>query len=76
MIFVDAVYKFWTERNFNPTGFDSECKKWVLLLLQLVNVTEDDSHIYLEVFLVKSNHKVVVKYQKEIREQVSAGQTA
>ena len=71
--FVDTLYKFCTEHQFNPDGFHPECKKWVLLLLQLVDVTGDDHpEVHLQRFLNKSTHTVVVKkYREDIINHVS-----
>ena len=69
--FVDTLYRFCTKHNFNPLVFDPEYKKWVLLLLQLVDVTGDKPHIHLERFLGKSTHGVVKKYRDDIIEYVS-----
>ena len=69
--FVDILYRFCTKHNFNPVVFDPECNKWVLLLLQLVDVTRDNSHVHLERFLGKSTHTVVQQYQDDIIKYVS-----
>lgn len=77
LTFVDTLYQFWTEHKFNPHMLDFECKTWVLLLLQLVDVTGDDPCTYLKMFLSKSTRTVVVKkYQHEIMDCVSVGETA
>jgi len=74
---VDTLYKFWTERYFNPYMLDFECKTWVLLLVQLVDVTGDDPCTYFKMFLSKSTQTVVVKkYKDEIIRCVSAREAA
>ena len=70
--FVDELYKFWTEQSFESQIFDPECKKWVLLLLQLVDVTKDHSEEHLQSFLGKSTLAVVKKYRDDITKHVSA----
>ena len=69
--FVDTLYKFCTEHHFKT---DFECEKWVLLLLQLVDVTGDDHpEVHLRSFLSMSTHSVVVKkYREDIIKHVSA----
>ena len=76
LTFVDTVYKFCTERKFNPQMFDSECKKWLLLLLQLVDFTEDNPDLYLQAFLGSSTHTVVKWYRADIIKLVSTSETA
>ena len=72
--FVDTFYKFCTKHQFNTDGFHPECKKWVLLLLQLVDVTGDDHpEVHLRSFLSMSTHSVVVKkYREDIIKHVSS----
>ena len=70
--FVDDLYKFWTEHSFKSEVFDPECKKWVLLLVQLVDVTKDHSEVHLQSFLGKSTLMVVKKYRDDITKHVSA----
>ena len=71
--FVDTVYNFCKVHSFNCQLRDSECKKWVMLLLRLVDVTGDDPCTNLKIFLGKSTHTVVVKeYRQDIIKHVSA----
>ena len=70
LTFVDTVYKFCTEHKFNPQMFGLECKKWFLLLLQLVDFTEDNPHIPLKAFLNSSTH-IVKWYRADIIKRVS-----
>ena len=69
--FVEELYKFWTEHSFKSQLFDPECKKWVLLLLQLVDVTKTHPEVYLQNFLGKSTLMVVKKYRDDITKHVS-----
>ena len=69
--FVDGLDKFWTEHSFDSQVFDPECMKWVLLLLQLVDVTKDHAEVHLQDFLGKSTLMVVKKYQDDIIKHVS-----
>ena len=71
LIFVDTVYKFCTEHKFNPQIFDPECKKWLLLLLQLVDFTTENPHIVLEAFLSNSTLAAVKWYGADIIKLVS-----
>ena len=71
LIFVDTVYKFCTGHNFNPQMFDPECKKWLLLLLQLVDFTTENPHVVLEAFLGISTLTVVKWYRADIIKLVS-----
>ena len=70
--FVDDLYKFWTEHSFKSQIFDPECKWWVLLLLQLVDVTKERPEVHLQSFLGKPTLGVVKKYQADITKHVSA----
>ena len=70
--FVNELNKFWTEHKFKPQVFDPECKKWVLLLLELVDVTKDHPEVHLKSFLGKSTPAVVKKYRDDITKHVSA----
>ena len=73
--FVDTVYNFCKVHSFHNQLRDSECKKWVQLLLQLVDVTGDDPCTNLKIFLGKSTHTVVVKeYRDDIIKHVSAAE--
>ena len=72
LCFVDDLYKFWTEHSFKSEVFDPECMKWVLLLLQLVDVTKDHAEVHLQNFLDQSTLMVVKKYQDDITKHVSA----
>ena len=68
--FVDELYRFGTEHSFSPQKFEPECMKWVLLLLQLVDVTKDHAEVHLQSFLGKSTLVVVKKYQDAITKHV------
>ena len=70
--FVEELYKFWTVRSFKSEVFDPECMKWVLLLLQLVDVTKDHAEVHLQNFLGKHKIGVVKKYRDDITKHVSA----
>ena len=70
--FVDDLNKFWTEHSFDSQVFDPESKKWVLLLLWLVDVTEEHPEVHLQSFLGKSTLMVVKKYRDDITKHVSA----
>ena len=68
--FVDDVYKFWTGHSFDSQVFDPQCKSWVLLLLQLVDVTKEHPEVHLQSFLGKSTLGVVKKYRDDITKHV------
>ena len=70
--FVEELYKFWTKYGFKSQVFDPECKKWVLLLLQLVDVTKEHPEVHLQSFLGRSTLMVVKKYRADIIKHVSA----
>ena len=72
--FVDTLYKVWTKRKCNLQGFDTECKTWLLLLLQLVEVTGDHPDVLLQRFFLGKNEvaEVVKRYQDDIINHVSA----
>ena len=70
--FVDGLDKSWTEHSFDSQVFDPECKKWVLLLLRLVDVTKEHPEVHLQSFLGKSTLMVVKKYRDDITKHVSA----
>ena len=74
--FVDAVYNLCKANSFSSDLLDSECKKWVQLLLQLVDVTGDDPCTNLKVFLGKFTHTVVKEYRQDIIKHVSAKEIA
>ena len=65
---MDTLYTVWSKREFNQKIFDTECKKWINLLLQLVDVTEHQPHIHFQRFL--HGKTVVMKYQQYIIGQV------
>lgn len=67
--FLDTLYKLWTERKFNLEAFDCECKKWLFLLLHLVNITGDNLSLYLRRFLLGKTG-VVKKYRHDITKHV------
>ena len=67
--FLDTLYKLWTERKFSLQAFDPECIKWLLLLLQLVDVTGDNPAVYLRRFLL-GRTGVVKKYRQDITKYV------
>lgn len=67
--FLDTLYRLWTERKFSLQGFDHECIKWLLILLQLVYVTGDNPAIHLHGFLL-GRTGVVKKYQQDITKHV------
>ena len=67
--FLDTLYRLWTERKFSLQGFDPECIKWLLILLQLVYVTGDNPAIHLRRFLL-GRTGVVKKYQQDITKHV------
>lgn len=71
LTFMDTVYKFCTEHKFNPQMFGPECKKWFLLLLQLIDFTGDNPHIPLKAFFHSSTHIVVKWYRADIIKLVS-----
>ena len=72
--FVDTLYVICTTRNFDCEVLDFECKRWIRMLLELVDVTGDDSCALLERFFGKSTHTVTVKeYQDDIIKEVSVG---
>ena len=74
LAFVNMLHKFWTENKFNPQVFETECQKWVLLLLNLVDVTGDNPHIHFEIFLGKSSRTRAMKeYRADIVKRVSRG---
>ena len=60
----------WTERKFNLQGFDPECIKWLLLLLQLVDVTGDHPANHLRRFLLGKT-VVVKKHRHDITKHVN-----
>lgn len=68
--FLDALHKVWTERKFNLEGFDPECIKWLLLLLQQVDVTGDRPAFHLRRFLLGKT-VVVKKYRHDITKHVN-----
>ena len=68
---MDTLYTVWSKREFNMQIFDTECKKWIDLLLQLVDVT-GHPYIHLQRFL-HGKTGVVMKYQRYIIDHVRLG---
>lgn len=60
----------WTQRKCDPQAFDPECVKWLLLLLQLVDIAGDHPHTHFRQFILGKS-AVIKKYQREIRKYVS-----
>ena len=60
----------WTQRKFDSQEFDPECRKWLLLLLQLVDITGDNPHNHFHQFILGKS-AVVKKYRWEIKKYVS-----
>ena len=71
LIFVDTLCNFCMEYKFNPQIFDPECKKWLLLLLQLIDFTGDNPYIPLKAFLGGSTHTDVKCYRADSVKLVS-----
>ena len=69
---MDTLYTVWSKREFNQHIFDKECKKWINLLLQLVDVTGRQPHIHLQRFL-HGKTDVLMKYRQYIIDHVSLG---
>lgn len=72
--FVDCMNDVCIRRKVDPTLVESDSIKWVLLLLRLVNFTDDKVEIYLRQFLM-SRSKVLKsqKCRQEIKKYVSGG---
>lgn len=66
---MDTLYTVWSKREFNQKIFDKECKKWISLLLQLVDVTGHQPDIRLQRFL-QGKTGVLMKYRQYIIGQV------
>ena len=69
--FLDTLSDVWTQCKFDSQAFDPECTKWLLLLLQLVDVTGDNPHIHYRRFILAKTG-VVKKYRQEVKKHVSA----
>ena len=69
---MDTINSVCTHRKMDPTLVESECIKWVLLLLQLVDFTDGRAEAHLRQFLL-SRSKVLKskKCQTEVRKYVS-----
>ena len=71
---MNTLHKFWTDRKFDSQLFDAECKKWVLLLLKLVDITGDNAQFHFEIFLGKPLRTNAMKeYRDDIIKHVSWG---
>ena len=74
MAFVITLHKFWTDHQFDPQLFEAECKKWISLLLKLVDITGDNPQVHFEIFHGKSLHtNAMKKYRVDIIKHVSWG---
>ena len=69
LAFLQVVNQIWSHRSVRDgnlkTQFNSECQKWVLLLLQLIDVTGSQAETHLRVFIkgggVAKLHRDVIK---------------
>ena len=68
---MDTLYKNCTLDKCNCQLLEVECKQWVQLLLQLVDVGGDHSVVHLQRFLGSSTLAVVKKYRADIIKDVS-----
>ena len=69
---MDCMNEVCTRRKVDHTLVESDSIRWVLLLLHLVNFTDDKAELYLKPFLM--SHSKVLKSQKcriEIKKYVS-----
>ena len=69
---MDTLYTVWSKREFNQKIFDTDCKKWIDLLLQLVDVTGHQPDIHLQRFL-HGKTDVLMKYRQYIIGHVRLG---
>ena len=63
----------WTDRNITDSTLNSTMKgellKWLMLLMQLIDITKDDAHTHLKLFV--RGRRVAKEFQKEIIDHVS-----
>lgn len=74
LAFLQVVSQAWRHRGFSDGNlkkqFDSECEKWVLLLLQLIDVTDSQAKTHLDTFI--EGEGVTRMHQRIIKKTVSA----
>ena len=66
--FLDAMSALWDRRKFSDVAVDSECIKWLQLLLGLVDITGDHPDVHMKKFLGRTG--VVKRYRTTIVKQV------
>ena len=73
--FINAIDSVWTKRSVSDgnlkTQFKSECQKWVLLLLQLIDITKPEAVTHLHEFVRPKGKGVLKMYRQDINETVS-----
>lgn len=73
LAFLRVVNQIWDHRSVSDddlnTDFDVECKKWVLLLLRLIDITGSQAIRHLHVFI---KGEVTKPYRTTIKNTVSA----
>lgn len=73
LAFLHVVNQIWNDRSVSDedlkTKFNSECEKWVLLLLQLIDITGSQAKTHLHVFI--RGEGVAKSYRGIIKKTVS-----
>ena len=66
---LDAMNEVFMQKQWGMKAFDEECKKWLLLLLELVDYDQNPEELLHE--FISSQHYVVAKHhQRFVVEQV------
>ena len=69
---MDCMSEVCTRRKVDAKLIESDCIRWLLLLLHLVDFTDDKAETYIKLFLM-SRHKVLKsqKCRMEVKKYVS-----
>jgi len=74
LAFLLVVNQTWSHRSVNDGAlkaqFNAECEKWVLLLLQLIDITGSQAETHLQIFIKGGG--VTKMFQGIIKSAVSA----